>query len=662
MSNLFIDTIGQNQFIINNIECIQGRPAIKLNIFLNGFRDYIREQRTTAVEFDFKNEPDLIVGKALTSIVGFIERLGYCVELSSSMTAIFNRFHSHQNDFVATKKKLESVATKNISEDIEFQKFCSFCDNTLSIKLRPYQYKAAYLLSMGKGGFDFSVPGAGKTIITYAAYSYLKSRQHIDKLFVIGPISSYNAWFEEFITCFGVEPEFENLSTTSTSDCKAYLTASITNHKNVTFINGDKIRLLTSEIKYYLKNDNILLVIDEAHKIKNPNASITKGVIDISQFAKSRILLTGTPLPNGYEDLWSLMTTFSPFDKILPYNYNQLKSFTKTGIAKKQEDRLRSLIKPYYSRISKKFLLQTKELLPVFEHTIYVDMDDEQLILYEKLNAFCGKIKEEIDEDFLAALKKAVLIRKMQISANPALLLKGLMSSMDELMEEYADSYYKDDGEIENLVLADNKIKKELLSSGIMRIVQRYAHENITTRKNIQAVKLVQSLVSQGKKVLVWEIFVDNMITLQHLIETTTNISVEIVNGTVTGEERQNAISRFRNGKSMVLIANPATLAESISLHKVCQNAIYVNRNFNAAQFIQSKDRIHRINMPSGTTATYYFLMNTNTVDDIVGEKLALKEQRMLAILDADDIEVGGAEFEDGCIMSKKDIEDSFDK
>ena len=242
----------------------------------------------------------------------------------------------------------------------------------------------------------------------------------------------------------------------------------------------------------------------------------------------------------------------------------------------------------------------------------------------------------------------------MQISANPALLLKGLMSSMDELMEEYADSYYKDDGEIENLVLADNKIKKELLSSKIMRIVQRYAHEDITTRKNIQAVKLVQSLVSQGKKVLVWEIFVDNMITLQHLIETTTNISVEIVNGTVTGEERQNAISRFRNGKSMVLIANPATLAESISLHKVCQNAIYVNRNFNAAQFIQSKDRIHRINMPSGTTATYYFLMNTNTVDDIVGEKLALKEQRMLAILDADDIEVGGAEFEDGCIMSKR--------
>ena len=75
---------------------------------------------------------------------------------------------------------------------------------------------------------------------------------------------------------------------------------------------------------------------------------------------------------------------------------------------------------------------------------------------------------------------------------------------------------------------------------------------------------------------------------------------IEIINGTVSGEDRQVAINNFKNGNSMVMIANPATLAESISLHKCCQNAIYVNRNYNAAQFIQSKDRIHRINMPKG--------------------------------------------------------------
>lgn len=112
----------------------------------------------------------------------------------------------------------------------------------------------------------------------------------------------------------------------------------------------------------------------------------------------------------------------------------------------------------------------------------------------------------------------------------------------------------------------------------------------------------------------------------------------------------------------MVLIANPATLAESISLHKVCQNAVYVNRNFNAAQFIQSKDRIHRINMPLGTTASYYFLMNEDTVDESIDERLTLKEQRMLAILDTDEISIGGAEFEDASIMSDEDVNSTFYK
>lgn len=662
MSKILFEAYSQNRFVLQGIEAIQGRALLKLNIFLNRYRNVISQQTPTLIEFYYSEEPDLVVGKALNSIISFIESLGYSIELSARMSQIIDGFYNHQSDFDGIKEKLEYLQSTDLSSEKEYLEFCKYCDDNLTIRLRPYQYKAAYLLSTGKGGFDFSVPGAGKTIITYAVFNYLKAHRYIDKIFVIGPISSYNAWFEEYITCFGQEPEFENLAAEKTNDCKIYLTASQKNHKLVTFINGDKVRILSKEIAYFLGNDSILLVVDEAHKIKNPNASITKAVMGISQSAKARILLTGTPLPNGYEDLWSLMTTFSPFDKILPYNYSQLKTFTNNGISKKQEEKLKSSIKPYYSRISKKFLLQTGELLPAHERVIYSQLDVQQAFLYEKLNEFCGKINEEIDEDFLVALKKAVLIRKMQISANPALLLKGLMSSMDELIEEYAESYEKDNKDMDRLILADKQVKKELSSSEIMRIVHQYARENIITAKNLQAVELTRQLVAQGQKVLVWEIFVWNMNTLKNLIEQAINYPVEIINGAVTGQDRQDAIYRFRNGDRMVLIANPATLAESISLHKVCQNAIYVNRNFNAAQFIQSKDRIHRINMPNGTTATYYFLMNSNTVDDSVGEKLAIKEQRMLAILDDDDIQVGGSEFEDNSIMSKKDIEDSFDK
>ena len=141
-------------------------------------------------------------------------------------------------------------------------------------------------------------------------------------------------------------------------------------------------------------------------------------------------------------------------------------------------------------------------------------------------------------------------------------------------------------------------------------MIYRFDSGFLDIPKNNIAVDLALKLISEGKKVIIWDVFVQNMFVLKKQIEKKSSEMVEMVNGLVNGEDRQNALDRFKHGKSMILIANPATLAESISLHRACQNSIYVNRNFNAAQFIQSKDRIHRINMPSGLTATYYFLMN----------------------------------------------------
>ena len=152
------------------------------------------------------------------------------------------------------------------------------------------------------------------------------------------------------------------------------------------------------------------------------------------------------------------------------------------------------------------------------------------------------------------------------------------------------------------------------------------------------------------------------MNSLKKLLNSKSNINIEIINGTIGGQERQDAINRCKFGDSMILIANPATLAESISWHKTCQHAIYVNRNFNAAQFIQSKDRIHRINMPKGKTANYYFLINEETIDEAVQDRLKLKEERMIKILDSEELEIGGSEFENTSFMSLDDIISSFKK
>lgn len=660
MSDIIIKKIREEAYEISGVGNLSGRASMKFNIYLNAMKDVDITQENGNVIVTYNNEDEYIVAKSIKDMVGFWGTCKAEVSLDVNTQGLLN---CHQEFESASANKIESlraIKSNDASVTSGFNDFCGFCDKALVITLRDYQYRSAFLLSMGEGGFDFSVPGAGKTIITYAAYAYLKHNEIVENIFVVGPGSAFNAWYDEYKTCFGRNPEFENLASATTKDCRLYLGASKQHHKEITFINIEKIRMLRKEISTFLSGKRTMLIIDEGHKIKNPNAASTEAALEISKHAVSRIILTGTPMPNGYEDLYSLTEALSPYKQILPYRYNQLRSMTNNGATDAEMARIHESLDPHYSRISKKYLIAKGELLPYETELVRCEMNEGQQELYDRLNDFCGKLSDDIDEDFLMNLKKAVLIRKMQISANPSLLKKSIISSMDELKKEYVEYADKEDSVINILAKADKELSQQFTESRLVKLINMFERGAVETNKNRKAVELAYRLVMEGKKVLVWDIFVKNMGVLKSMIEEKIGKPIELINGTVSGEERQQAIKRFREGDSMVLLANPATLAESISLHRVCQNAIYVNRNFNAAQFIQSKDRIHRINMPAGTTVHYYFIENADTIDTAISERLEIKETRMLKILDADDISIGGAEMEDTNIMSDQDIEDTY--
>jgi len=289
-------------------------------------------------------------------------------------------------------------------------------------------------------------------------------------------------------------------------------------------------------------------------------------------------------------------------------------------------------------------------------------MDEYQQQIYDLIGALSDDIVNDWESSFALALKKAISIRRMQASANPILLNRAIFSSIEdfrmlmigELDEEYTDDelmYLK-----EKIEKADEEIMKQVNSSNIAQMILDYRNMHRQPKKNLEALEICKELVSKGEKVLIWDVFVGNMDCLKNLIVNELNIKVGLINGSVNNEARQLIIEDFKNGEMMVLIASPATLAESISLHKCCQNAIYVNRNFNAAQFIQSKDRIHRINMPKNKTATYYMLSNIDTIDSVVSERLTLKENRMLRILDSEQLVVGAIDNLDNSSFSIDDL------
>jgi len=107
-----------------------------------------------------------------------------------------------------------------------------------------------------------------------------------------------------------------------------------------------------------------------------------------------------------------------------------------------------------------------------------------------------------------------------------------------------------------------------------------------------------------------------------------TNIDLELI------ETREKIINEFHQDNStfQVIIANPFAVSESISLHKACQNAIYLERTFNAANFVQSKDRIHRVGLEE--EVNYFYLINKNTIEETIHERLKHKEERMIYIME----------------------------
>ena len=108
-----------------------------------------------------------------------------------------------------------------------------------------------------------------------------------------------------------------------------------------------------------------------------------------------------------------------------------------------------------------------------------------------------------------------------------------------------------------------------------------------------------------------------------------------------------------------MLIANPAACAESISLHEVCHDAIYLDRSFNCGQFIQSMDRIDRISKKP-KQANYYILIAKNTIDETIDARLEEKFSAMKSVLE-DEIPEGDLELFEPELEPEKEIEADFE-
>ncbi len=599
---------------------------------------YLRDFLNPTVESDriiLKCDKDK-VEQTLANVQSMLKKYGFEEGKSEIVGEQLATYYEEEERFKSFSRKALDIRN-NICDKEDFQKFTNALERYIPNRtLYELQLLSAYHLAFAQNACNFSVPGAGKTSIVYGAYAYLKNLpednpQRVDKLLIVGPLSSFGPWELEYNECFGKYPKVQRLiSGLSKEEKSIYLYSNTT--AELTLISYASLASVKEDIAFFLRNNRVMVVLDEAHKIKNTSGGVTaKAVLEISKFCSSRVVLTGTPAPNGYEDLYNMFKFIWPTKNVIRYHVNQLRDMTTTNRDLRVEGLIES-ISPFFTRIKKSDL---KIPAATMQPPIEVEMGQVQRKIYDfiekkYIDAMINSGEIDITSKFKKTLVNAKMIRLMQAATNPAMLNSPLISFMSE--DDIPSEAYR--------AIDDASILSEIMKYSQLEIPEKFK----------EASKLIQQIIDAGGKVVIWATFIQTIKDFNKYLESC-GIASQMLYGAVPVEnhgideenEEQDILTREKIVREFhktdcpfkVIIANPFAVAESISLHKACHNAIYIERTFNAAHFMQSKDRIHRYGLNETDITNYYFLISKDSIDEAVNERLMEKERRMIEIIES---------------------------
>lgn len=562
----------------------------------------------------FLDDKQLVFKDDLTyvQLLKLIEKLNHQLERKGLPTVETDR---EFDDFVETQKyeiKQHGQAGLTIKANderwqAELDNFNKIVHQEVSRPLKPEQVRASFFLATMKRAANFSVPGAGKTAMMYGAFAYLSSPsiQQVDKLLVVSPLNAFAAWRTEFEAVFGNNRElhYMNLRDHRYADNPGAVKRDWV-RSNVITINYESLYSKVSVLNE-LMDDHTMLVFDEVHRIKNPMGKRAEAALSLSKTPRYRYVLTGTPIPNGFRDIYNFLHLMYPDE------YMSFFAWDLGKLDKIDAETVNNRLAPFFWRTNKNDLHVP---VPDPDNIIEVNSSPEQDDLAEYIYT-----KEQ------GAL--ALFIRLLQASTNPELL--------------YSNINYRElgliDGDSKLWSQEQRKIEKANLSDS--RNYEQFDLKNDETPKFKAGIKLIKQLVNEGKKVLVWGMFVGTMHKIKRVLESE-GIRVQLVYGQTPKDEREAMINDFRDGSAQVLISNPNTLGESISLHQTVHDAIYFEYNFNLTFMLQSRDRINRLGLPKGQYTRYYYLMtkgdrvHQSFIDEMVYRRLKEKESIMLNAID----------------------------
>jgi SNF2 family DNA or RNA helicase len=474
-------------------------------------------------------------------------------------------------------------------------------------ELRGFQERDLRKLLTLEHGANFSVPGAGKTSVAYAVYESARLAGHVDCLLVVAPLSAFEAWEVEAESCFSTPLRIQRFA------------GHIPHRTEVVLVNYQRLHNYLSPLAAWLLEGRAHLIIDEAHRMKRGRSGQWgTACLNLAPLARRRDILTGTPAPQGARDFIALVDFIWPdqSQRILPAD-----ALVADPPPEAMSD-VSQAIKPLFVRTTKSELgLEEPHL-----HVEPVEMKPLQRDIYDALRArYAGMFDLSHTDRSLLAQIGEVTMYLLEAATNPRLLARHVGGD-DAVTFRYP-----------TLAISAGTPLSELIA--------RYTDHEMP-RKFEKLAALVASNAERGRKTLVWSNFIGNLLDLERLLAP---YQPALIYGAIPHEEdagslagtrtREGELTRFRgDDRCQVLLANPAAMAEGVSLHETCHDAIYLERTFNAGQYLQSLDRIHRLGLALGTETRITFLEAEASIDEAVDARVGVKAERLGTMLDDPDL------------------------
>lgn len=454
------------------------------------------------------------------------------------------------------QEKAREAATIAKLPDTEFE---------IALPLFPYQkVGAAFLCKVGSGllGDDL---GLGKTLMSLAVAEHEKAR----KVLIFCPSAVKFQWAQEIEKFMPVEKE----RTCVIDGSKQERLALWNKGGNRFYIANYELLLRDFEEINWIKWD--VIIADEATRISNPMAKQSKAIKKLR--ADRRIAMTGTPLSNRPDDVWSLIDFCQPGALGNYWNFMQrycIKNQWGAIDDYMHLDELRDKLSRYMIRRLK------KDVLPELPEKVVTDipfeLTEEEKELYRKLKK---ELLYEIEEEELAKVENPMTI---QYTLVKMLRLRQLADSMELL------GYKTKSSKLETL--------KELLSSAM----------------------------TNGKKAIVFTQFAKMADILER--ELAEYGPLKISGG--IKEEYTDVIARFNEEEEARLLIMTSAGQYGLNVQRA-SIVFHYDQEWSLAKMSQREGRAHRIGQKD--TVLVYNLLARKTVDyyvkKILEGKAALAEE-----------------------------------